>query len=277
MRLSVVARMYGSAETLREFHQQVRVAAGAIAADLEIILVNDDSPDNSLNVARGLVAEDSCVRVIDLSRTFGNDKAVLTGLANATGDLIFTADCNLPASAKLLPEYHQQMLSTGMDSVHGADASAGIRLMSRAFLENLLRHRDREVYLAGLYELIGYRQLSVELKVPAGPRDNLSKWMADYWARAAFSPRPLVLLFYLGTVVLACAIIAALYLFVDRMFFRTLLPGWPSLIVSIWLLGGLILFCLGVVALYLSKIFLEVKDRPDTIVREVLRPGVREG
>jgi putative glycosyltransferase len=60
-------------------------------------------------------------------------------------------------------------------------------------------------------------------------------------------------------------------------FFRTLLPGWPSLVVSIWLLGGLVLFCLGVVALYLSKIFLEVKDRPDTIVREVLRPGVRGG
>jgi putative glycosyltransferase len=278
MLLSVVARMYGSGATLRQFHQQVRREARAIAPDLEIILVNDDSPDDSLDVARALVAEDSSVRVIDLSRTFGNDKALLTGLANATGDLIFTADGNVPASAQRLPEYYRQMQSTGVDSVHGLDSDGEIRIMSRAFLENLLRHRDREVYLAGLYELTGYRQLPVTApKARDCLRGRLSKWIAGYRARAAFSTWPLVLVFYLGTVVLACALCAALYLFVDRVFFRTLLPGWPSLVVSIWLLGGLVLFCLGVIALYLSKIFLEVKDRPDTIVREVLRPGVRGG
>ena len=85
----------------------------------------------------------------------------------------------------------------------------------------------------------------------------------------SFSSRPLVFIFYLGVVIGALAAVAALYLVIRRIFFGILLPGWPSLIVSVWLLGGLILACLGIIGIYLSKIFIETKQRPYTIVRSV--------
>jgi putative glycosyltransferase len=103
-------------------------------------------------------------------------------------------------------------------------------------------------------------------------------------AITSFSVRPLELIFYLGLTIGGLASAAAAYLIVRRMFFGILLPGWPSLIVSVWLLGGLILACLGIIGIYLSKVFIETKQRPYTIVRHVYErapehtlPDSREG
>ena len=93
----------------------------------------------------------------------------------------------------------------------------------------------------------------------------------------SFSSRPLVFIFYLGVAIGALRVGGALYLVIRRVFFGILLPGWPSLIVSIWLLGGLILACLGIIGIYLSKIFIETKQRPYTIVRSVHERTARSG
>ena len=91
----------------------------------------------------------------------------------------------------------------------------------------------------------------------------------------SFSNRPLVFIFWAGCLILACATAAAIDLVVRRLFFGTLLQGWPSLIVSIWLLGGFTIFCLGVIGIYLAKVFMEVKQRPYTIVRHLYEhPGL---
>ena len=91
-------------------------------------------------------------------------------------------------------------------------------------------------------------------------------------AITSFSNRPLVYVFYLGCSISFFAGIAALYLVVRRLFFGEYLAGWPSLIVSIWLLGGLTIFCLGILGVYLSKIFMETKPRPYTIIRRIHGP-----
>jgi putative glycosyltransferase len=85
----------------------------------------------------------------------------------------------------------------------------------------------------------------------------------------SFSDRPLVLIFYLGLAIGGTSSLAAVYLVVRRLFFGVALPGWPSLIVSVWMLGGLMLICLGIIGIYLSKIFIETKQRPYTIVRQI--------
>jgi putative glycosyltransferase len=275
MHLTVVAHVYNCSAAIREFHREVRAAAAEIAVNFEIVFVNDDSPDDSLEAARALVAEDDCVRVVDLSRTYGYDKAILTGLAHASGDLIFTAGYILPQSCQCLVPFHQRMRDSGADSVYAANAPGECRLMSRPFLDSLLRLRDREVHLPGLYAAIGYKQEA--MAAPSLPlrRGRVRRWTAALESVAAYNTVPLVVISQLGTAIFVLSLAAGLGLIVDRLFFQRFLPGWPSLIVSIWVLGGLILFCLGVVALYLSKIFVETKDRPDTIVREVLRPGVR--
>jgi len=85
----------------------------------------------------------------------------------------------------------------------------------------------------------------------------------------SFSDRPLVAIFYLGVVIGLLSATAAAYLVVQRLFFGVALPGWPSLIVSVWLLGGLMLGSLGIIGIYVSRIFIETKQRPYTIVRQI--------
>jgi putative glycosyltransferase len=275
MLLSVVTRVYQSSGTLRAFHEQIRAAAGAAGLDLEMILVNDGSVDDSLAIAKALVSQHPGVRLIDLSRAFGHDPALLTGLQHASGDLIFTADCNEPFDAKVLLEYRRVMIAEEADSVYNASSPGMTRLMSRSFLQSVLQFRDREVYLPGMYELAGYRQVPVAAPC-ATPSQGFRTWLQRQNVEAEFSGWPLLLVSSLGTFVLAVASGAALCLIIYRTFFGKLLPGWPSLVVSIWLLGGLVLFCLGVLALYLRKILLEVRDRPEVVVREVLRPGMHQ-
>jgi putative glycosyltransferase len=85
----------------------------------------------------------------------------------------------------------------------------------------------------------------------------------------SFSNKPLVFIFYLGAAIFIISSSAAVYLVIDRVFFHTLLAGWASVIVSIWMLGGLTIFCLGLIGIYISKIYIETKQRPYTIIRKI--------
>jgi putative glycosyltransferase len=144
--------------------------------------------------------------------------------------------------------------------------------MTRSYVTQLIEHKDREVFLLGLWAITGFQQ--IPLKVPKHSRNpstyNLRRRLSILVnAVTSFSNRPLVYVFYLGCIISFFAGIAALYLVVRRLFFGEYLAGWPSLIVSIWLLGGLTIFCLGILGVYLSKIFMETKPRPYTIIRRI--------
>jgi putative glycosyltransferase len=142
--------------------------------------------------------------------------------------------------------------------------------MTRRYVQALVQHREREVLIGGLWEITGFKQVSLVI-------DKAVKGSTTYSIRrritivvnavTSFSNKPLVLIFYLGSLISLLSLLAASYLVVRRIFFGELLTGWPSLIVSIWLLGGLTILCLGVIGIYLAKIFTEVKQRPYTIIR----------
>jgi putative glycosyltransferase len=126
------------------------------------------------------------------------------------------------------------------------------------------------VFLLGLWTITGFKQVPMIVQ-------KQSKGTSTYNVRrkisilvnsiTSFSNKPLVLVFYLGCLISGIAFIAAMYLVLRRIFFGVLLEGWPSLIVSVWLLGGLTIFCLGIIGIYLSKVFTETKQRPYTVVR----------
>jgi putative glycosyltransferase len=126
--------------------------------------------------------------------------------------------------------------------------------------------------MSGLWTLTGFNQIPISVRkhhkgaTAYGLRRKLSHLVN---AVTSFSGKPLVLIFYLGFILIVVSSLAALDLIIRRIFFGVLLQGWASLIVSIWLLSGITIFCLGVIAIYLSKIFIEVKQRPYTIVREI--------
>jgi putative glycosyltransferase len=302
MTLSIVTTLFDSAPYLEQFYVRSCAAAEQVSDNYEIILVNDGSPDNSLAVAVALQRKDPRVTVVDLSRNFGHHKAMMTGLAHAQGDLVFLLDSDLEEEPELLKMFHEQMLQTGADVVFGVQQKRKgklferlsgslyfklfnllsthhippnhltARLMTREYVAALMRHQEREFVMSGLWALTGFQQVPLTVikhhkaKSAYGLRRKISHLVN---AITSFSSKPLVLIFYLGCFILLVSSIAAVDLIVRKVFFGTLLQGWASLIVSVWLLGGLTIFCLGVIGIYLSKVFIEVKQRPYTIVKQV--------
>lgn len=302
MDLSVVATLYRSASHLEEFHARVTAAVAAVAGSYEIVLVNDGSPDDSLRVALELMASDRHVRIVDLARNFGHHKAMMTGLSYARGERVFLIDSDLEEDPELLIEFDRRLRETGADVVHGVQARRRggiserltgwlffasfnalspdaipanvltVRLMTRRYVEALTAHREREMMIAGLWAITGFDQIAVPVTkhtrsaTTYSVRQKISIFVDSV---TSFSDRPLIFVFYLGLTISLLASAGAAYLLVRRLFFGVLLAGWPSLIVSVWLLGGLTLFCLGILGVYLSRIFIETKQRPYTIVREV--------
>ena len=301
MDLSIVATLYYSAAYIEEFHARVSSAAQQITSDYEIILVDDGSPDNSLEVALSLVARDPKVRVLELSRNFGHHKAIMTGLDHAKGDLVFLIDSDLEEAPELLSAFHASLKSERADVVYGVQKSrrggwfervsggafywmfnllstypvppnlVTARLMTREYVRALVQHKDREIFLAGLWAITGFRQI-------ASPVDKEHKGRTTYSfvrrvvllvnAVTSFSSRPLIFIFYLGSAVMSLSAFAGMALIVRYLFFAPFLQGWASLMVSIWFLGGLTIFCVGIVGIYLSRVYSETKERPYTIIRQ---------
>ena len=145
------------------------------------------------------------------------------------------------------------------------------RLMTRRYVRALVNHQERETLIAGLWALTGFQRRRAGKKVSEPDQYNNLRRKVSHFVNAmtSFSSKPLVLIFYFGCIILFLSTIAAIDLIIRKLIFGALLEGWASLIVSIWLLGGLTIFCLGVIGIYLSKIFIEVKQRPYTIVKDI--------
>jgi putative glycosyltransferase len=119
MRLSIVTTLYYSAPYIEEFYERICKAARKITDDIEVIFVNDGSPDNAFQKAISLCEKDKIAKVIDLSRNYGHHKAIMTGLAHADGDLVFLIDCDLEEKPEYLETFYREMVSSGADVVYG--------------------------------------------------------------------------------------------------------------------------------------------------------------
>lgn len=302
MELTIVSTLYCSAPYLEEFYTRMSGAARNITGDYEMILVNDGSPDNSLDIAVELHEKDGRVKVMDLSRNFGHHKAMMTGLAHARGERVLLIDCDLEEEPELIEEFYSRMESTNADVVYGTQISRKggwfekwtgslfykafnflsevkipenvltMRLMTRRYVASLITHRDREVFLLGLWTITGFKQVPIAVRKHGKKTStyNIGRKLGILVnALTSFSSRPLILVFYIGGVISLLAGGAAGWLIIRRLFFEEFLGGWPSLIVSIWLLGGVNIFCIGLVGVYLSKVFSETKSRPYTIIRNI--------
>ena len=294
--------MYYSSQYLREFHRRARVAAQTITDDYEIMFVNDGSPDNSIELARSLYEDDPHTRIIDLSRNFGHHKAMMTGLAYAHGDLVFLIDSDLEESPELLSDFLAKMEETEADVVYGVQDVRNrgwfdnlssrifytvfnwlsdypiphdlltIRLMTNRYIQQLVKHQEQVYIIAGIWERTGFKQVAypVHKKFKGTSSYNFRKQLSyAVYATVVFSRRPLVYISYLGLLITVPSALFILWNIIKYFTGGIGLDGFTTLIVSIWFLSGLIIFILGIIALYLSVIFLETKKRPNTIVRAI--------
>ncbi len=304
MDLSIVTSLYCSEPHLREFHRRASDAARAVAGSYELVLVNDGSPDDSLAVALALQASDPHVVVVDLSRNFGHHRAMMTGVALATGERIFLLDCDLEEPPELLGEFDACMRANDCDLVYGVQEQrkghwfervsgdayyrlfnllssapgprniVTARLFTRRMQQALLQYGEQVSWMDGLFALAGFRQVGI-------PVVKGSKGVSTYTLRRKmklfvdsitdFSEVPLHLIFYAGFLVSLLSGAYISYLLVRKLFFGISVDGWTSVIVSLWFLGGVTILFLGVIGIYLSKIFVETKRRPLTVVRQVYR------
>jgi putative glycosyltransferase len=303
MKLSIVATLYQSAPSINEFYKRARATARQLVGDdFEIVLVNDGSPDNSLEQAIKLTEQDSHVVVIDLSRNFGHHKAMMTGLAHSKGELVFLIDSDLEEEPEWLLIFDEQLKRERCDVVYGVQESrkgnwferwsgqwfyrffkalTGLalpknvvtaRLMARRYVDALLGHQEREVFMAGLWHITGFDQCSKIVKKHSISETTYTfrrKMYVLVNAVTSFSNTPLVSIFYIGISILIFALAYIAYLIMHWLFLAKPMNGWTSVIASIWLLGGMVISFIGVVGIYLSKIFSETKQRPYTIVRHI--------
>lgn len=305
MKLSIVATMYMSAPYLYEFCDRCKAVARQKAGDdYEIILVNDGSPDDSLAIALELRHFDNHIVVIDLSRNYGHHKAVMMGLMHACGERVFLIDCDLEESPELLTDFWERLdANADIDVIYGIQTTrkGGVfekisgwafyriinalsnvkltpnvimaRLMTAGYVQALTAHKDQEVYLFGLLSFTGFRQEGVQVA-------KLDKGSSTYTLRKRlslsinaitnFSNYPLYFIFYTGIGVSTFSFVCILLIFINWIFVsEKIVVGWTSLALSIWAVGGLVLTALGVIGIYLAKIFIETKPRPYAVVRQI--------
>lgn len=301
MKLSIVTTLYQSAPYVEEFVRRVSVEAKKITDDYEIVMVDDGSPDNSLVKALSLRETDSHLHIIELSRNFGHHKAMMAGLDYARGDLVFLIDVDLEEPPELLTRFHAEMQSGNWDVIYGIQQArkgglikkiggrfgwwliqlfvpvdipfnlCTVRLMRSSYVRQLVRHKEHMTAIGGLWVLTGFHQCGILF-------DKASRGESSYTfgkrlrslldSVTSFSPVPLYGVFFLGLAIFFVSSLVTAALII-RWFAGYVLEGWVSVMVSVWSLGGLILLSTGLVGLYISRIFIETKNRPYVIIRNI--------
>ena len=297
MRISLVTPLYNSASHLEELTQRAIATIQKITEDYEIILVNDGSPDESYAIAKQLTENNTRITLIDLSRNFGQHPALMTGLGAATGDYIFICDSDLEEEPEWIDPFFKHIQQLDADVVFGVQTEkkgsifyraarrifyyslnllSGVkfphnittaRLMSRRYLDAMLQYKERELFAAGIWHMTGFKQVPFPVAKPdrSATTYKLSGLINIFVnAVTAFSTRPLKVISLVGILISVLALCFIAYLVYFKFFISSALPGWTSVMATTLLLGGIILFFNGIMAIYLAKIFTEVKQRPLT-------------
>lgn len=302
--LSVVTPVYGCRACLAELADRLFAVGRRLGVRMEVVMVNDASPDDAWEKIKALAAADERIVGVNLLRNYGQHFAITAGLEHATGDWVAVMDCDLQDVPEELAALFQTAAHGGYDAVFGrrtdrAD-SAGKKLSSRLFhrtmellsgvksdptvanfsvisrrvVDAVLALGERHRSYGLLVHVVGPKTAYVD--VAHGPRqEGRSGYGIVKQVRLALdvivshTTRPLLFSAVLGFGMAGVSLVAITYLLVRYAVFGFGVAGWASTMVSVWLVGGMILGTLGVIGLYLGKVFEEVKGRPLYVVAEV--------
>jgi len=302
LRLSIVSTLYKSSAHVEDFLSACRQAALNFGGMYEIILVNDGSPDNSVEIVKQLAPKTTDIVLIDLSRNFGHHNALLEGLKHAHSEFVYLLDSDMEEEPNWLPDLYDTLIRDNADVViciqskrkgRTLERLSGhifywmmnkitplkiqknamtARLMSRRYVDAMRAYQEQAIFLPGLFAHAGFQQSTLEFTKGSQSATSYSlrrRAALAVNAISAFSSAPLRYVFYTGVTISVYAFFGAVALIISWFFMAKAPSGWTSIFVSLWLLGGLILTSIGVMGLYLSRIFDEVKSRPTVIIKEV--------
>ena len=303
--ISLVVPCYNEEESLPKFWEEaLRVTNAMENVQCEYIFVDDGSSDKTLEKLRELAATDERVKYISFSRNFGKEAAMYAGLSHAKGDYVAIMDADLQDPPSLLPEMYAVVSSGEYDSaatrrvtrkgeppirsffarafyriinrisdIEIADGARDFRLMNRKFLNALLSLKEKNRFSKGLFGWVGFKTRWIEFENQERIAGE-TKW--SFWKLfkysiegvAAFSTAPLLISSIVGIVSCIIALLATAFIFIRRLIFGDPVSGWASTVCIITFIGGIQMFFLGIIGYYLSKTYVEIKDRPIFLVSE---------
>lgn len=301
--LSVVVPMRNEESNVEAFFARLMPVLSGLGLSFEVVCVNDGSSDATLELLQRYRLDHPSVKVIDLSRNFGKEIALTAGIDHAAGRAVIPIDADLQDPPEVIPllvekwrEGYQVVNATrksraGESLTKRTTASAfyrianrmseitvptntgDFRLLDRVAVDSVNRLREKDRFMKGLFAWVGFRQATVYFDRDAR-HGGTTKW--NYWRLwnfalsgiTSFSSLPLKVWSYLGVLVSMFAFAYAIFLFVRVLLKGVDVPGYASLMVVTLFLGGVQLITLGVIGEYLSRIFIEVKNRPLYIVND---------
>lgn len=303
--ISIVVPCYNEEESLPLFYQAILEMKSSLPeVDFEFIFVNDGSKDNTLKIMRSLAQQDANVHYVSFSRNFGKEAALLAGLAHAQGDYVAVMDADLQDPPALLPEMYETLQTKMYDCVATrrvtragepqirsffarmfyklinkiskteiVDGARDFRLMTRQMVNAILSVQEYNRFSKGIFGWVGFRTKWLEYKniERAAGQTKWSFWKLFVYSLdgiTAFSTVPLSVAAVMGMLFCFLAFAMLIFVFVRALIWGDPVGGWPSLVCIILFVGGIQLFCTGILGQYLSKTYLEVKRRPQYIIQE---------
>ncbi|MBE6492504.1 MAG: glycosyltransferase family 2 protein [Methanobrevibacter sp.] len=300
--LSIVVPCFNEDESVEIFLEEIQKTLKDY--NFEVIYVNDGSSDNTLKYIKELASKNSNVKYMSFSRNFGKESAIFAGLKYASGDYICLMDADLQHPPKLIPEMLEAVLDEGYDvaaarrvsrkgepkiksffshrfykvfnrisNIDMVEGATDYRIMTRQVVDSVLKLQEYNRFSKGLFQWVGFDTKWIEyenIERIAGE----STW--SFWGLikysieglVAFTTLPLSISTFLGTVFSIIAFIYMLFIIIRYLIYSEAVPGYPTLICSLLLLGGIQLLSIGVLGKYLEKTYFEAKSRPIFIVKE---------
>jgi len=303
-KISVVVPVYGCGGSLNNLYTRLKKSLSEISEDFEIIMVNDASPDNAWEVIKGLVSQDARVKGINLARNFGQHKAISAGLDHANGDWTVVMDCDLQDKPEEIIKLYNKA-QEGYDAVFGQrinrQHSRRKRWASRAFIavydyltdsktdptignfsiiskkvvENLRQLKEQHRPYTFFVIWLGFKRTYIPIEHAEREMGessyNFKRLVSLAMDNIASQSNKLLnMSVKLGLSLSFFSALYALYLIVKYFLTDEIVPGWTSVMVSIYFISGLLFANLGLIGFYLGKIFDETKNRPRYVIDEII-------
>jgi glucosyltransferase len=303
MKLSIIVPSYNEEKSIPIFYEELTKVLSTIDFIYEIIFVNDGSKDNTLNVLTQLKELNKHIIVIDFSRNFGKEAGILAGLRESSGDLIAIMDADLQDPPYLLPTMIEEVVQNGYDSVATyrvdrkgeppirsyfarkfyqfinrvseveiVDGARDYRLMTRTMVDAILSLSEYHRFSKGIFAWVGFKTkyLAFENVERVAGETKWNFWKLFKYAIegiVAFTTVPLRISMMFGILVSIMTFVYMVYVLIKAILYGDPVAGYPSMMSIILFLGGIQLLSIGVLGEYLSKTYMEVKHRPNYIIK----------
>ena len=304
-KISIIIPCYNEQEAIPYFYEEINKLSKNMKNEFEFIFVNDGSKDKTIEIIKEYSEKDKRVKYIHFSRNFGKEAAMYAGLEKSSGDYIAIMDADLQDPPSLLPEmlnflennkeydcvgtrrvtrkgeppirsFFARMfykIINKLSKIEMVDGARDYRLMTRLMINSILELKEYNRYSKGLFQFVGFQTKWLEyenIERVAG-ETKWSFWKLFIYALEgiiAFSTAPLAISSIAGILFCLISFIMIIFIIIKTLIYGDPTSGWPSLVCIIFFVSGIQLFCLGIIGQYLSKTYLETKNRPIYIIKD---------